>query len=257
MRAEQRILRAALLICLLAPCLGSATAAVTAADLLEHEQLWPYRVTLTEAWQPPGDAAVLAAGTVGVLIRVQTGGVARIDFSADGKHEVPIEKTDLVEGANRIQRGELEKRAPNFFYSIGTHLVDSAADSLTSLRPETIYDRRTYLCVFADPKGNEFTELAKALRPLKAHSDMETILFPQGEPPDATTRDQLRAADWKVPFVYGFLSEPYTRTLVGERTSFPTVMLVTNEGRLLFQETWQASTAQRLQAALDARSKVR
>lgn len=255
MRTEQRILRAIVLFCLLASCLGAATAVVTAANLLEHEQLWPYRVTLAEAWQPPGGAAVLAAGTVGVLIRIETGGVARIDFASDGKYEIPIEKTDLVEGANRIQRGEIEKRAPNFFYAIGTHLVDSAADSLTPLRPETLYDRRTYLCVFADPREKEFAEMVTALRPLKAH--VETIFFPQGEQPDAATRDQLRAADWKVPFVYGFLSEPYTRTLVRDGTSLPAVMLVSNEGRLLFGETWQATTSQRLQAALDAGSKGR
>jgi len=257
MKTERRIPRAGLALCVLASCLGAASAVVTAANLLEHEQLWPYRVNLIEAWQPPGGAAALAAGTVGVLIRVETGGVARIDFSSDGKYEVPIEKTNLVENANRIQRGELEKSAPNFFYAIGAHLVDSAADSLTPLLPETLFDRRTYLCVFADPGGEEFAELAKALRPLKAHSDLATILFPQSEQPDAATRDQLRAADWKVPFVYGFLSVPYTRTLVREGTTLPTVMLVTNEGRLLFQESWQASTVPRLQAALDARSKER
>jgi len=255
MRTERRILRPVILLSLLASCLGAANAVVTAANLLDHEKLWPYRVTLTQAWQPPGGGAALVAGTVGVLIRVETGGVARIDFSSDGKYEVPIEKTNLVENANRIQRGELEKPAPNFFYAIGAHLVDSAADSLAPLPPETLYDRRTYLCVFADPAGKEFAELAKALRPLNAHSDMETILFPQSEQPDAATRDQLRAADWKVPFVYGFLSVPYTLTLVHNGTKFPTVMLVTNEGRLLFQETWQASTTQQLQAAVDARSK--
>jgi len=257
MRTERPTLRAALLLCLLAACLGAASAAVIAADLLDHEQLWPYRVTLIEAWQPPDAAAPLAAGTVGVLIRVETVGVARIDFSSDGKWEVPIEKTNLVESANRIQRGELEKPAPNFFYAIGTHLVDSGADALAPLLPEKIADRRTYLCVFADPAGKAFKQLANALRPLNAQSDMGTILFPQGEPPDAATRDQLRAVDWKVPFVYGFLAEPYTRTLVREGTTFPAVMWVTDEGRLLFQETWQAGTAQRLHSALDARSKDR
>jgi hypothetical protein len=254
MRSLQRIRRALIVLIPLASCLGAASAVVTAGNLLDHERLWPYRVTLTEAWQPPAGATMLAAGTVGVLIRVETGGVARIDFSSDGKYEVPIEKTDLVANADRIRRGELDKSAPNFFYAIGAHLVDSGAESLGPLRPETLYDRRTYLCVFADPGAKDFKKLVKALRPLK-HGDMETILFPQSEQPDAATRDQLRSADWKVPFVYGFLSGPYTRTLVHEGTSFPTVMLVTNEGRLLFQETWQDSTEKRLQAAVDARSK--
>jgi hypothetical protein len=254
MRTGRRIVRAALALCLLASCLGAASAGVTAANLLDHEQLWPYRVNLTESWQPPGGGAALAAGTIGVLIRVEAGGVARIDFSSDGKYEVPIEKTDLVESANRISRGELAKAAPNFFYAIGAHLVDSAGDELDALSPETLSDRRTYLCVFVDPADEHFVELAKALRPLKARSDMETILFPQSEQPDAATRDQLRAADWKVPFVYGFLSAPYTRTLLRDGTPYPSVLLVTNEGRVLFQDTWQASTAPRLRAALESGS---
>src|SRR6266478_2577980 len=103
MKAERRILRAVILLSLLASRLGAASAVVRAANLLDHEKLWPYRVTLTHAWQPPGGSAALVAGTVGVLIRVEPGGVARIDFSSDGKYEVPIEKTDLVENANRIQ----------------------------------------------------------------------------------------------------------------------------------------------------------
>jgi hypothetical protein len=258
MRTGQRIRRALLLLSL-AWCLGVTGALVDAANLLDHEQLWPYRVTLKEAWQPAGAAVRLAAGTAGVLIRVETGGVARIDFSSDGKYEVPIEKTDLVENANRIRRGELAKRAPNFFYAIGTHLVDSGADSLTPFPPETIADRRTYLCVFADPHSDEFAKLAKALRPLKERSDLQTLLFPQDdeEPDDAATREKLRKVDWTVPFVYGFLSAPYARTLVRDGTRFPAVLLVTNEGRLLFQETWQASTLPRLQAVLDARSENR
>jgi hypothetical protein len=239
----------------LASCLGAApTAVVSAADLLDHEQLWPYRVTLTELWQPPDGAAQLVAGTVGVLIRVETGGVARIDFSSDGKYEVPIEKTDLVANAKRIQRGELQKPAPNFIYAFSPRLVDSDAATLTALSPNAISDQRTFLCVFADPSGKEFAELAKALRPLKERTDVATLLFPQSEQSDAATREQLRAIGWTVPFLYNYLSEPYTRTLLREGTPLPTVMLVTNEGRVLFQDAWQPSVLPRLRAALDARS---
>jgi hypothetical protein len=234
MRTEQRILRAIVLFCLLASCLGAASAVVTAANLLEHEQLWPYRVTLAEAWQPPGGAAVLAAGTVGVLIRIETGGVARIDFASDGKYEIPIEKTDLVEAPI----GSSAERSRNGRRTSSTRSARTSS-ILQPIRSLRCVPRRSTIgaptCVYSRIRGQkEFAEMVTALRPLKAH--VETIFFPQGEQPDAATRDQLRAADWKVPFVYGFLSEPYTRTLVRDGTSLPAVMLVSNEGRLLFGE---------------------
>jgi hypothetical protein len=212
---------------------------ITAANLLDQEQSWPYRATLVEAWQPPGRPEPLRAGTAGVLIRVETGGVARIDFSVEGKYEVPIDETDLVANANRIRRGEIAKHDPNFVHAFGARLLDSAADPLTALRPDTIADRRGFLCVFADPSGKEFAELAAALRPLDGRGDTLTILFPRGSHPDAEVQDRLRAVKWPVPYLYQHLSEPYTRTLVREGTEFPAVILVSSEGRLLYQSPWR------------------
>ena len=63
---------------------------------------------------------------MGVLIRVEASGLARIDFGRDGLYEVPVGATDLVERANRIRTGELRKMAPNFVLAIGPRLVDSA-----------------------------------------------------------------------------------------------------------------------------------
>jgi hypothetical protein len=227
---------------------------VTAATLFEHEHFWPYRVALTESWKPPGREVPLPAGSNGVLIRVEAGGVARIDFASDGKYEVPVDQTDLVDNANRVARGELKKEAPNFFYAIGTRLVDPSSDPLNALRPDTIADRRRFVCVFADPGKQPFPDLAAALRQLKPRDDTATILFPQGGVHDAAVAEQLRKLEWRVPFVYHFLSEPYTHTLLREGTTLPTVMLMTNEGRLLYQGTWKPSLVSELSAAFEAAS---
>jgi hypothetical protein len=227
---------------------------VTAATLFEHEHLWPYRVALIGSWKPPGREVALPAGSTGVLIRVEAGGVARIDFASDGKYEVPIGQTDLVENANRVARGELGKEAPNFLYAIGARLLDSSSDPLTALRPDTIADRRRFVCVFADPGEKPFADLAAALRRLKPRDDTATILFPQGKLPDVAVAEQLHKLEWPVPFVYHFLSEPYTHTLLREGTALPTVMLTTNEGRVLYQGTWTPSLVSELNAAFEAAS---
>ncbi len=225
---------------------------VTAANLLERERFWPYRIVLTEAWRPPGREAPLTAGTLGVLIRVERGGAARIDFSADGKYEVPVEKTDLVENANRIRRGELAKSEPNFIHAIATRLVDSAADSLAGLPPERVAGRPGFLCVFADPSAKEFGDLVAALRPLNDRHRVMTILFAQGAHPDEELRERLRSLGWTVPFVYDFLAEPYTRTLLAENTAFPALLLQTDEGRVIDQQAGGPDAEPKLRAALDA-----
>lgn len=226
--------------------------AVTAANLLDRERFWPFRIALTEAWQPAGRETPLRAGSTGVVIRVESSGTARIDFSSDGKYEVPIEKTDLVANANRIRRGELAKAQPNFVYTISTRLVDSGSDSLVGFEPDVVADRPGFLCVFADPSAEEFEHLARALATLRDRHGVLTILFPQGSHPDATTRERLRALEWTVPFVYDFLSEPYTRTLLAENTPLPALLLQTDEGRVLHRDAARPSAVPALTAALDA-----
>jgi hypothetical protein len=178
---------------------------------------------------------------VGVLIRVEASGAARIDFGRDGLHEVPIAKTDLVERANRIRTGELAKLAPNFLLAIGPRLVDSAGDALRPLPYASVAEQRGFLCVFADPGAKKFAALAAALAPL-----------PQGEHPDARVREQLRSLGWTIPFVYDHLAEAYTRSLLDADVALPAVVLQTREGRVLFQSEWKAGVASTLEAALDA-----
>lgn len=251
----QRALFAVLLLALLPVPLRAETAGdpqvLTEANLLANERFWPYRVALTAPWQPPGREQPLPAGSVGVLIRVEASG-ARIDFSSDGKYGVPVERTDLVERANRIRRGESTKDAPNFTWAIHTRMLDSGADELVALNPELVVDRPGFLCVFADPDGEEFEAIAAGLAPLRERHGVLTILFPIGKHPDVRLRERLRALDWTVPFLYDFLSESYTRTLLAEGTTLPALLLQTNEGRVVFQGAWRADVVSELSAALDA-----
>jgi hypothetical protein len=78
-----------------------------------------------------------------------------------------------------------------------------------------------------------------------------TILFPQGEYPDAQMAEHLGSLNWTVTLVYDRLSEAYTRTLVDEETPMPFLLLHTNEGRVLFRSAWKADVVPALTAALD------
>lgn len=229
-----------------------SAAAVTEQNLLTSERFWPYQVAATEVLPPVADGQPVQAGNVGVLIRVEASGVARVDFGRDGLHEVPVTKTDLVERANRIRTGEIEKLAPNFLLAIGPRLVDSAAATLRPLPYASVAEQRGFLCVFADPASKAFASLAAALAPLQQRHGVATILLPQGEHPDARVREQLRSLGWTVPFVYDHLAEAYTRSLLEAEAAIPAVMLQTREGRVLFQSRWKADVASALRAALDA-----
>lgn len=231
---------------------ASADSAVTAENLLEGELYWPYRVSLTAPWpEQASQEEALPPGLTGVLIRVEASGLPRIDFGKWGKHEVPVERTDLLARANRIRTGDEVKEAPNFVHAIASRMLDSASDAPRPLPVEEAAKPRAFLCVFADPSDPGFEALARALAPLREREGLMTILFPQGEHADAGVRERLRALAWPVPYLFDFLSEPYTRTLLAEGTPFPYVMLHTREGRVIWQAGWSPEVEAELAIALD------
>jgi hypothetical protein len=224
---------------------------VTPRNLLASERFWPYQVTLAKPWRPPGGAEPLPPGSAGVLIRVEDSGRARIDFGRDGLHEVPVEATDLIERANRVRQGQLDKMAPNFVLDIAPRLADPSGDSLRPFGLRAAMERSSFLCVFADPSAQGFAELAAALATLRDRAGVLTILFPQGEHSDARLREQLRLLGWPTPFVFDHLAEPYTRSLLGEAIPLPALLLVTKEGRVRFQRSWTPALMPELSAAID------
>ena len=221
-------------------------AAVTEQNLHASERYWPYHVALTKPLH------ALKPGTTGVLIRVEASGAARIDFGRDGLHEVPVAATDLVERANRVRRGELSKKAPNFVLALGPRLVDTSSSAPSQFSFARAGEQRGFLTVFADPGAEGFAELAKALAPLAQRDGLLTILLPQGEHPDPEVYGKLRTLEWNVPFVYSHLTGPYTRSLLPAEAARPALMLQTPEGRVLFQSEWKTGVLPELSAALDA-----
>jgi hypothetical protein len=227
-------------------------AVVTEASLLANEQFWPYQTELVREWEPGAGGRPLPRGTVGVLIRMEATGTARIDFGREGLYEVPIGATDLVERANRVRLGELEKMAPNFVLAIGPRMVDSTSAAPAGLDFRAVTGRPGFLCVFADPDGEGFDALAAALAPLRDRHRVMTILFPQGgERPDPWVWARLRKLGWTVPFLFDHLAEPYTRTLLDEPTPLPALLLVTSEGRVLYRARWKAGVEAEVGAALE------
>lgn len=225
---------------------GAAEPTVSERNLLASERYWPYHVALVKPLAP------LKAGSTGVLIRVEASGLARVDFGRDGLHEVPVAATDLVERANRVRRGELLKKAPNFVLALGPRLVDTSSATPIPYSFERAGEQRGFLTVFADPEAEGFGALAKALAPLAEREGVLTILLPQGEHPDPEVYESLRAAGWHVPFVYSHLTGPYTRSLLPAGAARPALMLQTPEGRVLFQSEWKPGVMPELTAALDA-----
>jgi hypothetical protein len=225
---------------------------VTKENLLASERFWPYQVALVAPWKPQGREKPLGAGSVGVLIRVEEPGTARIDFGRNGRYAVPVDATDLLKNANRVREGELQKTAPNVALAIGSKLVDSRAEGMAPFGLPEVAERPGYLCVFADPGADDFAELAAALAPLQERHGVLTVLFPEGVHPDAQLRERLRSLGWTVPFLYDFLAESYTRSLLAEDTPLPAVILQTNEGRLLLQRRWSVELPAELERTIDA-----
>jgi hypothetical protein len=226
-------------------------ARVTEKNLLASEIFWPYQVELVEDVKRVAPAPILPSGSLGVLIGVEASGVARLDFGRDGLLNVPVAGTDLLARANRIRTGELEKMAPNFVFAIGPRLADSAGASLRALPFLSMNGMHGFLCVFADPSAKEFPAIAAALAPLHERHGVMTILLPQGRIPDGELREQLRAANWTVPFVYDHMSEAYTHSLLPAGLEPPAVTLQTPEGRVIYASAWSPTAVEKLTAALE------
>lgn len=230
-----------------------AAPVVTAGSLLGSERFWPYRVALRSDFTPPGGAAPLPAGTMGILVRVEDSGRARIHFGRDGRHELPVERTNLVEEANRVRAGEEQKIAPNLVHMIGTRLVDTEGPVLRAFDFSRVYEPERFVAVFADPSSEDFEALVAALAPLRATPGTMTVLFPQGEHPDPPLRERLRALGWPVPFLRDEYGEGYTRSLRPDDAPQPALMLLTPEGRVLLDQPFGGSaTVAALRKALGA-----
>ena len=129
--------------------------AVTQQNLMASERFWPYHVELVRSWTPEAGEKPLAAGRRGVLIRVDSAELARIDFGRHGQHAVPIGATDLLANANRIRLGELRKLGPNFALAIGPRVF--------SMKEQ----RRAISTVFSSASGRSAKSAAISLRLLR------------------------------------------------------------------------------------------
>lgn len=229
----------------------AAAAVVTRENLLASERFWPYQVALVRPWTASPGGVSLPAGASAVLIRVEPSGAARLDFGRDGLFEVPVDATDLLERANRVRRGELEKVAPNFVVAIGPRLVDAAADPPAPVPFDAVSEQQAFLCVFADPQASGFEALAAELAPLRERAGVLTVLFPQGERADAAVRERLHALSWPVPFLADHLAEAYTRPFLPETLPPPALLLLSREGRVLFAGPWTDGAGARVASAID------
>jgi len=228
----------------------SGASAVTLQNLADSERFWPYHVSLTAPFSRGESLTPLGKGHRGVLIRVEPGNIARIDFGGFGLYEIPVSQTDLVERANQIRRGEAQKTAANFVLALGPRLVDSSRSRLVPYPFRQTSRNRAFLCVFADPRSEGFPAIAKALAPLAEREGVLTILFPQSEARDPEVREKLIDLEWRVPFVFDYLSLGYTESLIAGELEAPAYQLVSREGRVLEQGEWSGEAAGRIETAL-------
>lgn len=223
---------------------------ITRETLLAQDRFWPAMVTLRAPFRPFANAGELEAGRSGVLVRVETSRLARVDFGRDGLLDVPIEKTDLVEVANAVRRGEVTKTAPNFVLAIGSRLVDTRGERPAPFSFQEASRQLGFLAVYADPASPRFADVARELAPLASHPGVLTVLFPQGRAPDPRVWEALLALEWRIPFVLAHLSEPYTRVLLRSEQVPPFVTLQTADGRLLLGEPWRPGSSAAIERGL-------
>lgn len=234
---------------------------ISEESLLANERFWPYHVNLLTPRTVEGAPHPIQPVIPGVLVRVEEGSVARIDFGRRGKVELPVSETNIVEQANRVRLGEVSKMAPNFVLAVANRLYESESGHTRPYRLDLKSSQRDYLCVFADPESKGFAKVAASLAPLQQRENLLTILFQQTtrEHPliDPAVGKLLRKQSWPVAFSFSTYAEPFRRSLLGAEVKLPYVLLQTEEGRVLFEGPWHEGIASQLGTALAARDRAR
>jgi len=229
----------------------STAPAVTYANLYESERFWPYQIQLVEPWRPLGHEGDFGWGQ-GVLLRVAPSGLLRIDFARFGKHWVPARATDVIERANRVRRGEEHKFAPNLTLALKQRLLDPSRKTLAPIQLD-LMEQEAFLLVFADPSGDDFSEIARALGRFRKKEGLVIVLLAQGGYVDAYVYKRCHEASWPGAFLFDRFARAYTEGLLdvdaGDRPPF--VQLATREGRLIHAAPWSEGAPDAIQRALD------
>jgi len=219
---------------------------VTADNLLASERFWPYQTALTEAWTPPGAPRALGARVRGVVVRVEPRGLVRVDFGRDGVHTLPVANTDLIAEANRVREGQRTKVAPNYVLAVAPRLVDASGAAVDF---DEAVAHAGFLALFADSSADGFDAMVKALAPLDGRAGAKGVIFPLNPQRALDLADRLVALGWPGYRMEDAYAASYTEAqLAGEP---PAVLLVTPDGRLVFESAWGPGVVRELERALD------
>lgn len=217
---------------------------VDASSLFANERFWPHQIQLTETWQPPGWEGDFGWG-LGVLLEVSAEGALRVDFSRFGKHWIPRDVTDVVARANAVRTGSEHKYGPNLVVALKNRLLDPSQRTLREIEHDLL-ERRAFLLVFADPRGEDFPEIARAMARLVREDGLEIVLLAQGGHSDAHVFKACHEAGWPGSFLLDRFVAAYTegfvsaeaeaaRASAGRGGAMSHARLVTPEGRLLLE----------------------
>ena len=212
-----------------------STGTITRENILENERYWPDIVAMVEPWTAPDSERLIKQGYRGALIRVDELGRTRIAFGRHGNHDIPLELTDLISRANDVKAGSRYKIAPNFLAQFGTQFVHPSSEEMIPYPLLELARSNRFLCIFANPRGEGFAELARQLSSLGSSPGVQMLFFPLAMKRDETqvARDLLKAASLPTPFAYPEAAEVHARTLLGEVPTAAYALLVSSEGRLL------------------------
>lgn len=229
--------------------LSAATPALTDSAVYKDSALWPPRAGLTSDFTSADTESprTIPDGREAVLIRLEPGEPvhAVLDFGRLGLHRVPLAQTDVMDRAEKIAAGEVEKETPNWTMMIGRafsrHKSEAGQGGIKVPFAE-VETFRYFLLVYldGDPVGNR---AAAAL--LEEHKDaiqaaaIAPIIFGMGEFPyigELAYIETLREHGLdKQFFMAPHVSAPYASSMAHSYQTMPAIALVDAEGKTLYE----------------------
>ncbi len=253
-------------------CLFLSAAVLTAAPsltesaLYDNSALWPPRAALTVDYtsSDADDPRTIPSRREAVLIRLEPDEPihALLDFGRLGLHSVPLTQTDILERAEKIASGGMEKQTPNWTMMLGrgfSKLHPAPFQGGTNVPLTDLKDVEHFLIVYldADPEAMRATAelLDQHAEALKEASTLPVIFgtgeFPYiGEP--AYMKTLRENGMEKQKFIVPHVSVPYARSMDHSIPGSPAIVLVDAEGKTLYEPGSEATTITAMFTELEA-----
>lgn len=206
----------------------------SAYSIIENSELWPYRISMSEAYEI--DSISLAPQSIGVLVRAEIADSGEtqlvVDFGRNGRCHVPARLTDIKVRMNQIESGVMDKSLPNYVQMLANKFALLLPEHNYKLRLEEFEDYQGFVFIYASTfKGT--LELLNKVGQMADYEKYIILVLPESELEGERLRRAVREHPIPAGVIFPHLVVPYKLTLAHEIGASEALFVTDMDGLIL------------------------